>query len=81
LLIDVVISWDGNIIRKEAEKRLKYTNLSTEIQRMWNMKSFVMPLTTGATESVTKGIKKVSEQYQESIQYMLHKKKTAVLWT
>jgi hypothetical protein len=32
LLIDVAIPSDKNVIQKEAEKKLKYTNLSIEIQ-------------------------------------------------
>jgi hypothetical protein len=48
-LIDVAIPSDRNVIQKEAEKKLKYKNLSIEIQRMWNMKCSVMPVITGAT--------------------------------
>jgi hypothetical protein len=42
LLIDVAVPLDRNVIQKESEKKLKYKNLSTEIQQMWNMKSFVL---------------------------------------
>jgi hypothetical protein len=50
LLIDVAIPSDKNvIIQKEAEKKLKYKNLSIEIQRMWNTKCFVIPVIIGAT--------------------------------
>jgi hypothetical protein len=42
---------------KEAEKKLNYKNLSVDNQRMWNMKCFVIPVTTGATGIVTKGLK------------------------
>jgi hypothetical protein len=35
---------------------------------MWNMKCFVIPVIIGATEIVTKGLKKIWKQYQESIQ-------------
>jgi hypothetical protein len=35
LLIDVAITLDRNVMSK---KKLKYNNLSIEIQRMWNMK-------------------------------------------
>jgi len=34
--IDVAISWDRNVIKKEAEKILKYKDFIIEIQRMWN---------------------------------------------
>jgi hypothetical protein len=37
LLIDVVIPSDNNVIQKESEKKLKYKDLSIEIQRMWKM--------------------------------------------
>jgi hypothetical protein len=68
LLTDVAIPSDRNAIQKESKKKLKYKNLSKEIQRMWNMKCFVKPVITGATGIVTKGLKKYLEQYQESIQ-------------
>jgi hypothetical protein len=48
---------DGNVIQKESKKKLKYKNLSIEIQRMWNMKCFVIPVITGVTGIVTKGLK------------------------
>jgi len=36
MLIEVAISGDRNVIKKEAEKILKYKDLRIEIQRMWN---------------------------------------------
>jgi hypothetical protein len=51
---------------------------------MWYMKCFVTPLIIGGMGIVTKGLKKkdyVCEQYQERIQWILYKKKTAVLGT
>ena len=39
MLIDVAISGDRNVIKKEAEKILKYKDLTIEIQRMWNVKN------------------------------------------
>jgi hypothetical protein len=38
ILTDVTISGDRNVIRKEAEKILKYKDLIIEIQRIWNEK-------------------------------------------
>jgi len=39
MLIDVAISEDRNVIKKEAEKILKYKDLTMEIKRMWNVKN------------------------------------------
>ena len=39
MLIDVAVSGDKKLIKKEAEKILKYKDLTTEIQRMWNVKN------------------------------------------
>jgi len=50
-----------NIIQKEAEKKLKYKNVSTAIQKMWNIKCFIIPVISGTTGIVTKGLKKYLE--------------------
>jgi hypothetical protein len=60
-LIDVAKPSDRNVIQKESEKKLKYKNSSIEIQRMWNMKCFVIPVIIGATGIVTKGLNKYLE--------------------
>ena len=53
-LIDVAISGDSNAIKKDAEKILKYKDLTTEIQRMWYVKTKVIPVIIGATETISK---------------------------
>jgi hypothetical protein len=58
ILIDVAIPADRNVTHKETEKKLKYKSLCVEIQRMWNMKCMIILVITGATEIVTKGLKK-----------------------
>jgi hypothetical protein len=60
-LIDVEIPSHRNVIQKEAEKKLICKNLSAEIQRMWNMKYFVMPIIIGATGIVSKSLQKYLE--------------------
>jgi hypothetical protein len=60
-LIDVAIPSDMNVIQKESEKKLKHKNVCIEIQRMWNMKCFVIPVIIGATGIVTRGLQKYLE--------------------
>jgi hypothetical protein len=60
-LIDVAIPSDKSVIQKEAEKKLKYKNLSIEIQRMWNMKCSVIPVIIGATGIVSRSLQKYLE--------------------
>jgi hypothetical protein len=67
-LIDVAILSDKNVIQKEAENKLKYKNLSINIQRMWSMKCFVIPVITGATGIVNKFYKSIWKQYQDNTQ-------------
>jgi len=57
-LIDVAISADRNVIKIEAEKILKYKDLTIEIQRMWNVKTKVIPVIIGATGTISKSFRK-----------------------
>jgi len=41
------------VIKKEAEKILKYKDLLTEIRCMWNVKTKEIPEITGATETIS----------------------------
>jgi len=55
---DVAISGDRNMIKKEAEKILKYKELTIEIQRMWNVKTKVIPVIIGATGTISSSFRK-----------------------
>jgi len=46
------------VIKKEAEKILKYKNLTIEIQRMWNVKTKVIPVIMGANGTISKSFRK-----------------------
>jgi len=58
MLIDVATSGDRNVIEKEAEKILKYKDLTTEIQRMWNVKTKMIPVIIGAIGTISKSFRK-----------------------
>ena len=61
MLIDVAISGNRNVIKKEAEKILKHKDLTIEIQRMWKVKTRVISVIIGATGTISKSfIKYVS---------------------
>jgi len=74
MLIDVAISGDTNVTEKEAENILKYKDLRIEIQSMWNVKTKMVPVITGATGTNSKSFTK----YVNNIS---GKQKTAILGT
>jgi hypothetical protein len=49
---------NNNNNNKEAQKILKYKDLTIEIQRMWNVKRKVIPAVTGATGTISKSFRK-----------------------
>jgi len=63
MLIDIAISGDRNVIKKEAEKILKYKDLTIEIQCMWNVKIKVIPVVTGAAGTISESFRKIREQH------------------
>jgi len=58
MLIDFAVSGDRNVIKKEADEILKYKDLTTEIQCMWNLKSKVLPVVIWATGTISKSFTK-----------------------
>jgi len=58
MLIYVAISGDRNTIKKEAEKILKYKDLTIEIHRKWNVKTKAIPVIIGATGTISKSFRK-----------------------
>ena len=66
IIIIIIIPSDRNIALQEIEKKSKYKYLELEIQRMWQMKTEVIPVVFGALGTVKEGmvenIKKVSER-------------------
>jgi len=58
MLIVVEISGDKNMIKNEAEMILKCKDLTIEIQRMWNVKTKVIPVIIGVTGTISNTFRK-----------------------
>jgi len=74
MLIDVAISGDRNVIKKEAEKILKYKDLIIEIQRMWNVKTKVIPVILGRLGLFQSYTENTSATYQENMKSRNYRK-------
>ena len=58
IIIITFLSGERNVFKKETEKILKYKELTIEIQRMWNVKTKVIPVIIGATGTISKSFRK-----------------------
>jgi len=61
IIIIIIITFQSqetDMIKKEAENILKYKDLTIEIQRMWNVKTKVIPVIIGATGTISKSFRK-----------------------
>ena len=63
ILIDIVVSGDRNVIKKETEKILKYKDLTIEIQRMFNVKTKGDTSNNRGVWDYFKVIQKIREQH------------------
>ena len=64
-LIDMTVPCDKKVSSKEIEKKSKYKDLEIEIQRMWNMKTEVIPIVIGALDTIKKEWKITPETSQK----------------
>jgi hypothetical protein len=53
VLVDVAVSGDRSVITKKAEEILICKYLAMEIHRMWSLQTYVIPVITGATGTVS----------------------------
>jgi len=65
MLIDAAIPGERNVIKKKAERILKYEELIIEIQCMWTVRAKVIPLITGATGTISKSLRQYLSKRQE----------------
>ena len=68
------------MIKKEAEKVLKYKDLTIEIQRMWNVKTKVIPVIIGTTGTISKSLRKYASNIPGKHE-VKELQKTAILGT
>jgi len=68
------------VIEKEAGNILKYKELTIEIQRVWNVKTKVIPVIIGATETISKSFRKYVSNIQGKYE-VKELQKTAILGT
>jgi hypothetical protein len=68
------------VIQKEAEKILKYKDLTIEIQRMWNVKTRVIPVIFGVTGNISKPFRKYVSTIPGKLEVQ-ELQKTAILGT
>ena len=78
--VDVAISGNRNVMKKEAEKILQYKDLTVETRRTWNVKTNVIPVITGATGTISKSFTKYLSNTPGKHE-MKELQKTAILCT
>jgi hypothetical protein len=57
MVIDVAIPGGRNVIKKEAEKILKYKDLTIEVQLMGTVKTNLTPVIIGASGTISKSFR------------------------
>ena len=72
MLVDVANWGDRNVMMKGRGKILKYKELKTEIQRMWNGRTKVTPVTITVSESFGKYLSSVPGKYIKQSYWALH---------
>lgn len=77
-LIDITVPSDYNIGAKEIEKLSKYHLLKTEVSRLWNTQTTVIPIVIGTTGTVANSIKRYIEQLDSKIDISILQKQAAI---
>jgi hypothetical protein len=80
MLIDVAISGDRKKKKKEAEKILEYKDFTIEIQRMWDVKTKVIPVIISVTGTISKSFRKYVSNIPRNHE-VKEQQKTAILGT
>jgi hypothetical protein len=79
--IDVSVPVCRNVVRKEAEKIVKYRDLEIEVQKCWNLTNVrTIPIVIGALGTVCNGIGGYIKDISQNIEFQIIQK-TALLGT
>ena len=70
-----------NVTKKEVEQIPKYKNLITEIQRMWNVRTNVIPVITRTTGTISKSFRKYLSNMLGKCDEIKEPQQTAILGT
>jgi hypothetical protein len=70
VLLDVTITGDRNVIKKEVKNILQYKDLTTEIQCMWYVKTKVIPVKTGANGTISESC--INQRTTEKPYWAMH---------
>jgi len=62
------------VFKKEAENFLNYKDHTMETQRVWKVKTKVMPATIGAIGTYTRSLRKYLKKYQETTKSRKYRK-------
>jgi hypothetical protein len=81
MVTDVAILGGINVIKKEAEKILKYKDLIIEIQNRRNVKAKVIPAKTGATGTISKSFRQYLSNIPGKHEIKELQKKISILGT
>ena len=80
MMMMIIIIIIINIMKKEAEKILKYKDLTIEIQPMWKVKTRVIPVIMGATGTISISFRKYKSNIPGNNE-MKELQKTAIMGT
>ena len=81
VFIDVIVPEYRNVVRKEAEKIVKYRDLEIKVQKFWNLtKVCTIPIVVGALGTACKDISEYIKSISPNIEFRIIQK-TALLCT
>ena len=66
-MIDLKIPADKNVSVAEFEKLSKYKDLEIKKEKLWHMKTVIIPVVIGALGMIKKGIEKHLNTYHTNI--------------